>query len=100
MTDDLWNSSAGRRLRMQCFVRDREADAPCRWCHEPIDYGKGPYTRGGDTMAWSPEHVKPRSLYPHLALDPANIVAAHFKCNAKRGVRAGVNEMGKATRKW
>lgn len=105
MSADGWNSPAGRRLRMQCFLRDRDADAPCRWCllagRDPrIDYSLGPYTRGGDTMAWSPEHLKPRSKFPHLALEPTNIVAAHFRCNSSRGTKAGVTELGKRTRRW
>ena len=97
---DVWNSPAGRRLRMQCFVRDRDADAPCHWCGERIDYSLGPYTRGGDTMAWSPEHLRPRSMFPHLALEPTNIVAAHFRCNDRRGTKAGVTELGQRTRRW
>ena len=51
MAEDLWNSAQGRRLRLQCFERDRKANAPCRWCPDPIDYSLGPYTRGGDTSA-------------------------------------------------
>lgn len=85
---------------MQCFARDRANEATCVWCGEPIDYSLGPYSRGGDTMAWSPEHLKPRSRYPGLALEPTNIVAAHFHCNASRGTKAGMRELGKPTRKW
>ncbi|MBR3384759.1 MAG: hypothetical protein IKG69_06110 [Atopobiaceae bacterium] len=100
MAEDLWNSAQGRRLRLQCFERDRKANAPCRWCPDPIDYSLGPYTRGGDTMAWSPEHLRPRHLYPQLALEPTNIVAAHFHCNSSRGTKAGVEELGKPSRAW
>lgn len=94
MATDGWDTPAGRRVRMQCFRRDRDNNAKCRWCPDPIDYSLGPYTRGGNVWAWSPEHVKPRSLYPHLALDPSNIVAAHFHCNASRGTKAGIDELG------
>lgn len=97
---DQWNSPAARRLRLQLFRRDKEANAPCVWCGEPIDYSLGPYTRGGDTMAWSPEHMMPRSTHPQLALEPSNIKAAHFRCNAQRGTKAGMNELGNRTRAW
>lgn len=100
MAADGWDSTAGRRVRMQCFRRDQANDAVCVWCGEPIDYSLGPYSRGGDTMAWSPEHLKPRSRYPQLALEPTNIVAAHFHCNASRGTKAGMSELGKPTRSW
>lgn len=97
---DKWDSPAGHRVKRRCFERDRRANAPCVWCHAPIDYALGPYSRGGDTWAWSPEHVKPRDKYPELALDPANIVAAHFHCNAKRRDRAGMTNLGKPSREW
>ena len=102
---DQWNSAQGRRLRLQLFERDRKADAKCYWCLKrglpgDIDYSLGPYTRGGDVWAWSPEHLKPRHLYPQLALEPTNIVAAHFHCNSSRGTKAGVDELGELSRSW
>lgn len=100
MTPDLWNTPAGRRIRIQCFRRDRAANAVCYWCHEPIDYDLGPYSRGGPTRAWSPEHLKPRKTWPQLALEPSNIVAAHFSCNASRGTKAGLSELGTLSRSW
>ena len=105
MADDRWNSPEGRRLRMQLFRRDKRANAKCYWCERAglpaeIDYSLGPYSRGGNTMAWSPEHLKPRKYWPQLALEPSNIVAAHFKCNASRGTKAGMDELGTRTRHW
>ena len=97
---DAWNSTAGRKVRARCFDRDRRRGARCIWCGGVIDYSLGPYTRGGDTNAWSPEHVKPRDKYPELALDPANIAAAHFHCNAARGSRAGLTNLGRPSREW
>lgn len=97
---DKWDTPEGRRVKARCWRRDRAANAPCVWCGGAIDYSLGPYTRGGDTMAWSPEHRKPRSKWPELALDPANIVAAHFKCNARRGDRAGLTDLGRPSRAW
>ena len=97
---DSWDSPQGRRVKAACFERDKAANAPCRWCGNPIDYRKGPYRRGGDVWAWSPEHVLPRDRWPELALDPANIVAAHFHCNASRQDRAGLAVMGVRSRRW
>ena len=97
---DKWDGPAGRRLRLRCFERDRAASAPCVWCGAPIDYLLGPYKRGGDVMAWSPEHVRPRSRWPELALDPANIAPAHFRCNAARQDRAGLTSLGRPSRRW
>ena len=100
MSADAWNTPAGKALRQRCFARDRQAGARCHWCHGEIDYSLGPYTRGGDVWAWSPEHLRPRSRYPELALEPTNIVAAHFHCNASRKDRAGVNALGTPSRAW
>ena len=100
MAADAWRGPQGLRVRAACFERDRAAAAPCIWCGGAIDYGKGPYRRGGDVWAWSPEHVLPRDRWPELALDPANIRAAHFHCNASRKDKAGISAVGKRTRSW
>lgn len=100
MDADGWNTPAGKALRLRCFQRDRDANAKCYWCGDSIDYGLGPYTRGGNVWAWSPEHKKPRHRYPHLALEPTNIVAAHFHCNASRKDKAGLMPLGTPSRDW
>lgn len=97
---DKWDTPQGRRVKAQCFKRDRAVNAPCIWCHAPIDYSIGPYTRGGDTWAWSPEHIKPRDRWPELALDPANIAPAHFRCNVRRRDKAGLTNLGRPSRDW
>lgn len=97
---DPWDSPQGRRLKAQCFERDRAANAPCHWCGNPIDYSKGPYRRGGDVWAWSPEHIRPRDRWPELALVASNIAPAHFHCNAARQDRAGLAVMGVRSRRW
>ena len=73
---DAWNSTAGRKVRARCFDRDRRRGARCIWCGGAIDYN------------------------PELALDPANIAAAHFHCNAARGSRAGLTNLGRPSREW
>lgn len=100
MADTSWTSPAGRALRLRLFERDRKSGARCHWCHEPIDYALGPYTRGGNVWAWSPEHVKPQDKYPEFALEPTNIVAAHFHCNASRQDKAGLMPLGTPSRDW
>lgn len=100
MASDEWNTPAGRALRLRMFARDRDSNATCHWCKDKIDYSLGPYTRGGNVWAWSPEHVKPRDRYPWLALEPTNIVAAHFHCNASRKDRAGIDLLGTPSREW
>ncbi|MDO4539141.1 MAG: hypothetical protein Q4B54_13335 [Coriobacteriales bacterium] len=105
MQADLWNTPAGKRVREACWRRDRAAGAPCHICVEEgrdgtIDYSLGPYTRGGDTRAWSPDHLRPRRHWPQLALDPSNIAAAHFSCNASRRDKAAVRPLGRRTRDW
>lgn len=97
---DAWTSPAGRRVRRQCFERDRAASATCWLCGEPIDYTLGPYTTGGSTEAWEPDHRRPQDLYPELALDPANILPSHARCNRARGKRAALNGLGRRTRRW
>lgn len=97
---DGWDSPQGRRVKAACFRRDAAAHAPCRWCGGPIDYGLGPYRRGGNVWAWSPEHIRPRDRWPELSLDPANICAAHFHCNASRGDKAGLAPLGRRSRRW
>lgn len=96
---DAWSSSAGRRVRLSCFERDRSADAPCHWCRMPIDYAAGP-SDGHNPDAWEGDHLKPRKDYPELALEPGNIVPAHMHCNRERGAKAGLSELGRTSRDW
>ena len=97
---DPWARPQGRRLKAACFERARAANAPCHWCGNPIAYSKGPYRRGGDVWAWSPEHIRPRDRWPELALGASNIAPAHFHCNAARQDRAGLAVMGVRSRRW
>ena len=100
MAKDAWESPAGRRVKAACFERDKRRNAPCMWCGNPIDYGKGPYRRGGDILAWAPEHIRPQDRWPELVLEPSNIGPAHFHCNASRQDRAGLAVMGVRSRRW
>lgn len=68
-------------IRPMCFERDRSRNAVCHICKQPIDYYAAPQTPD----AWEPDHIKPRSKYPELAEDPANIAPSHCSCNRSRG---------------
>ncbi len=51
---------------------------------------------------WSPvvDHRLPVKLYPHLALDPANTIAAHRKCNRDKSDRLGYTATPAASEDW
>ena len=54
---------------------------PCWICGQAIDYTL-PHT---DEMAFTVEHIMPRSTHPELENDPGNTVASHARCNKRRG---------------
>ncbi|CBG87157.1 HNH endonuclease [Citrobacter rodentium] len=66
-----YDSSEWRRLRYQAF---REYGNTCSVC------GRGP----GDGMVMHVDHIKPRSLYPHLALDLSNLQIMCNECNVSK----------------
>lgn len=94
------NSAAWKRLRLQCYRRDRAAGAGCWLCHGaygPIDYDAKP---GSHPLAYEPDHIHPRATHPELELVPDNIAAAHVRCNRARGKRAVVDVLGSQSREW
>lgn len=100
MAKDPWNSTAGQRLRLQCFDRDRRANAECHICkgqRGPIDYSVKP---SSTPLSWEPDHIKPRSKFPELALKPTNIGPSHRCCNRSKKDRAGLNQLGEPSRRW
>jgi 5-methylcytosine-specific restriction endonuclease McrA len=54
---------------------------PCHYCGQRIDYALGNTHPDSFTV----DHVKPLSLYPELAEDRSNLVAAHMRCNSAKG---------------
>jgi 5-methylcytosine-specific restriction endonuclease McrA len=78
----------GRWVRLKAQVKARRG--PCCRCGQPIDY----------TLSWpdpgsfSVDHYPhPLATHPHLAEDPANLAAAHLRCNQSahdNGVKPGV----------
>jgi 5-methylcytosine-specific restriction endonuclease McrA len=70
--------------------------APCWLCGQPIDYT----LPAGHPQAFTVDHVQPRSQRPDLAEDPANLRAAHAKCNKARGTAAPRHGLGAQSRAW
>ena len=74
----------------------RRKHGPCYLCGQPINY-----TLPHDNpMAFTIEHVKPRSTHPHLENDPTNCVPAHAKCNKSRGNADPTPGLGNRSRTW
>lgn len=90
--------SAWRRVSAQVL---RESTV-CHLCGLPLDFDAPSRSR------WSPsvDHLLPLSAMREfddvtqrrMALDPANLRAAHYGCNSKRGNRVGLG--GVASRRW
>lgn len=86
----------GRRWeRLRAQVKARRG--PCCRCGQRIDY----------TLAWphpdsfSVDHYPhPRITHPQLAEDPANLAAAHLRCNQSAGDRGVKPALGTTARQW
>ncbi len=72
--DTFYRSREWRRLRYQAFQRYGNKCCVC---------GRG----ASDGMVMHVDHIKPRSLYPHLALDIANLQIMCNECNVSKGDR-------------
>ena len=115
MSDPRW-SPAWKRLRIQCYERDKARHAVCVHCGQAIDYSAKPSTtddsyepdhrltvdaRPSTTDdSYEPDHRIPVENHPEYALLPENVQPSHKKCNRSRGSRAGINNLGKRTRNW
>ena len=97
---DPWSTTRGRKVRARCLRRDRAANAPCHICkgaRGPIDYSVAP---SSTPLSWEPDHIRPRSKWPELVFDMANIAASHRVCNRERGNKAGMSQLGNRSREW
>ena len=88
---------AWRRLRMQCYERDRARRAVCHICHQPIDYRLKP---ASTPDAYEADHLRDVDTHPELALIPENVAPSHRRCNRARGKKAGINNLGRRSRDW
>jgi 5-methylcytosine-specific restriction endonuclease McrA len=86
------HSRRGQRLAREL----RAKRLPCWLCGEAIDYTL-PHD---DDMAFSVDHIKPWSTHPELREDPANLAAAHQKCNKQRGSKPPPLGLGLLSRQW
>lgn len=91
--------NAGRRgarwRRLVANVRMRRAKC-CR-CGQPIDYT----LEYPDPNSFSVDHFPfPLSTHKHLAEDPANLAAAHLRCNQTAGNRGEKPGIGAASETW
>jgi 5-methylcytosine-specific restriction endonuclease McrA len=86
-----------RKLRLQCFKRDKAANAPCWICGGSIDYDAKPSSHD---YAWEPDHRHSVKTHPELAEVPENVMPSHRKCNRAKRDKAAVNELGRRTRAW
>lgn len=90
-----------QRLKADVYARRR----PCCRCGQPIDYGL-PY-RDPDTGTVNPDsksvdhYPHPLSTHPHLAEDPANLAAAHLRCNTSAGTSTDdTTDLGTPSEEW
>jgi len=96
-TTDPRGTPAWKRLRIQCYERDRIRGAVCVHCGQPIDYSVKPSSTDDSYEA---DHRIPVDTHPEYALLPENVQPSHKRCNRSRGKKAGVNYLGSPTRNW
>ena len=75
--DEFYASLAWKRARYDAL---RAVDGKCQCCGAP-----------GYQTALHVDHIKPRSLYPDLALEPSNLQVLCADCNIGKGVRDQTN---------
>lgn len=88
---------AWKRLRLECYRRDKARNAVCVHCGQPIDYNAKP---SSTEDSYEPDHRLTVERHPELALLPENVQPSHRRCNRARGKKAGINNLGKRTRDW
>jgi len=85
------------KLSHTAYLRDRAKDAPCWICGQPIDYDARP---GSTEDSYEPDHYLPVARHPEAQYDLANVRPSHRRCNRVRGARAGIDQLGRPSRKW
>lgn len=94
--DPRW-TPAWKRLRKECYERDKAKQARCVHCGQPINYMVLPSSTDD---SYEPDHRLTVEDHPEYALLPENVQPAHRKCNRSRGRKAGINNLGNRTRNW
>ena len=85
-------SRSFRRLAANLRAQRR----PCCRCGQPIDYTLDRTHPDSFTI----EHIKSWRDHPHLREDPANLDAAHRRCNSSKGSGDGKPGLGSTSRAW
>lgn len=86
-----------KRLRMECYKRDKARNAVCVHCGQPIDYSVKP---SSTDSSYEPDHRLVVERHPEMALLPENVQPSHRRCNRARGKKAGIDPLGSRTRNW
>lgn len=86
------SGSRWRKLREQI----KASRPPCYLCGQPINY-QAPYPADD---SFTVEHIKSWINHPELREDPANLVAAHAKCNKAKGAGEIKHELGNTLEQW
>lgn len=92
MAYDKIHSKAWRRIRAKVL----EKGQPCYICGHPIDIALPQQHPLSATV----DHIIPRSLAPHLALEISNLRAAHKRCNSRKGKKLRHDQVTNTTRMW
>lgn len=92
----------GRWERLKAEVYARRA--PCCRCGQAIDYTlpyRSELTGRPDPASKSVDHYPhPLSTHPHLAEDPANLAAAHLRCNVASSNTGSKPGLGDTSGMW
>lgn len=65
------------------LIREANGEPRCYYCKRPIDLNISPTAAQGFTI----DHLKPRSAFPELSKNPANMAAAHKGCNSSKNTQ-------------
>ena len=88
--------AALHKIRQQGYADS----TPCHICKQPIDYRLPASHPDGCTV----QHIKPRSIFPHLTWDETNWAPAHRLCNQAEGNRYSIEtedgNLGVTSRDW
>ena len=96
MSDPRW-TPAWKRLRIECYERDKAKNAVCVHCGQPIDYRAKPSSTDN---SYEPDHRIDVASHPEYAFLPENVQPSHRRYNRARGRKAGINNLGRRTRDW
>lgn len=90
-----WSGRRAQRALEQVKRHGYQNNTPCCLCDQPINYTLPSTDPNGCTV----QHVKPRSLFPHLTWDPTNWAPAHWLCNNHQKNKLDLG-LGTTSRDW